>query len=86
MPDRRTLWFMATTKDSRLAMRLTSDQDAVIRRAAEVEGRTITEFSIVATVARAQDVLADQRVFALAPPRSVSSRLRWTGRSATSHD
>ncbi|MDP4013139.1 MAG: DUF1778 domain-containing protein [Candidatus Nanopelagicales bacterium] len=58
---------MATTKNSRLAMRLTNDQDTVIRRAADLEGRTITEFSIAAIVSRAQDVLADQRVFALDP-------------------
>ena len=56
---------MAVTKDSRLAVRLSSDQDALIRHAADVEGRNITDFTVAAAVAHAQDVLADRRVFAV---------------------
>jgi uncharacterized protein (DUF1778 family) len=54
-----------TRKDSRFAVRLSSDQDALIRHAAEVEGTTLTEFTVTAALAHARDVLADRRVFAL---------------------
>jgi uncharacterized protein (DUF1778 family) len=54
---------MSVLTDSRLAVRLSSDQDALIRRAAEVEGTSITDFTVAATVAHARDVLADRRVF-----------------------
>jgi len=43
---------MSVVKDSRLAVRLSSDQDVLIRRAAEVEGMSITEFTVDAAVAR----------------------------------
>ncbi len=56
---------MATTKDSRIAVRLSSEQDALIRHASEVEGTTVTEFTVAATVAHARDVLADRRMFSL---------------------
>ena len=56
---------MATVKDSRLAVRLSSGQDALIRRAAEAQGVSITEFTVAAAVERASDVLADRRVFAV---------------------
>ncbi len=56
---------MAAIKDSRLAVRLSSEQDALIRHAADVEGRNITEFTVAAAVAHAQDVLADRRLFAV---------------------
>lgn len=46
-------------------MRLTSEQDALIRRAAEVEGTDLTAFTVTATLAHARDVLADRRLFAI---------------------
>lgn len=49
-------------------MRLTAEQDALIRRAAEVEGTDLTNFTVTATLARARDVLADRRLFLLDPP------------------
>lgn len=52
-------------KDARLAMRLTPDQDALIRGAAAVTGQSLTEFVTTAAVARAEDTLADRRVFRL---------------------
>jgi uncharacterized protein (DUF1778 family) len=52
-------------KDSRIAVRLTSDQDALIRRAAEVEGTDLTNFTVTATLAHAHEVLADRRLFAI---------------------
>jgi uncharacterized protein (DUF1778 family) len=56
---------MAGTKDSRLHVRLSSEQDALIRHAAEVEGKTVTDFTVQATVEHARDVLADRRLFRL---------------------
>jgi uncharacterized protein (DUF1778 family) len=56
---------MSVVKDSRLAVRLSSDQDALIRRAAEVEGMSITEFTVDAAISRARDVLVDRRLFIL---------------------
>lgn len=52
-------------KDARLAMRLTPDQDALIRDAAAVTGQSLTEFVTIAAVTRAEDTLADRRVFRL---------------------
>ena len=52
-------------KDSRLHVRLSSDQDALIRRAAETEGRTITDFTVAAAIGHAQEVLADRRLFSV---------------------
>lgn len=57
--------FMTTTKDSRLHARLSSEQDALIRRAADVEGKSITDFTVEAAVDHARDVLADRRLFVL---------------------
>jgi uncharacterized protein (DUF1778 family) len=56
---------MTATKDSRLAVRLSSEQDALIRQAAEAEGKNLTDFSVEAIVAHARDVLADRRLFRL---------------------
>ncbi len=54
-----------TTKTERIAVRVTPEQDALIRRAAEVEGTDLTNFTVTATLAHARDVLADRRLFAL---------------------
>jgi uncharacterized protein (DUF1778 family) len=56
---------MTAVKNSRIAVRLSSDQDALIRHAAKVEGTNITEFTVAATMNHAVDVLADRRVFAI---------------------
>lgn len=48
-------------------MRLTDEQDALIRHAAEVEGTTVTDFAVTSAVTHARDVLADRRVFMLDP-------------------
>lgn len=52
-------------KDARLAMRLTPDQDALIRDAAATTGQSLTEFITMAAVTRAEDTLADRRIFRL---------------------
>lgn len=53
------------TKTERVAVRLTSEQNALIRRAAEVEGTDLTNFTVSATLAHAREVLADRRLFIL---------------------
>ena len=67
-PTRHTIGSVASNperKTARLAARLTPEQDALIRYAAEVEGTDLTNFTITATLARARDVLADRRLFVL---------------------
>lgn len=72
---------MATTDTARLEARIPQDLHTLLRRAAEMEGRTITDFVIQAvqqaaqtTVERASVIrlsLADQEIFAnaiLNPP------------------
>lgn len=56
---------MSVLKEARIAVRLPVAQAALIRAAAEVEGSTVTEFTVGAALARAHDVLADQRLFSL---------------------
>jgi uncharacterized protein (DUF1778 family) len=52
-------------KSERFAMRVTPEQGALIRHAAEVEGTDLTNFAVTATLAHARDVLADRRLFLL---------------------
>lgn len=52
-------------KDARLAMRLTPDQDALIRDAAAAAGQSLTDFVTRAAVTLAADTLADRRLFRL---------------------
>lgn len=56
---------MVAVKDSRIAVRLSSHQDALIRHAAEVEGISITEFTVAAAMSHAIDVLAGRRLFGI---------------------
>lgn len=61
---------MATTqearrKQARIAVRLTPGQDSLIRDAAAASGQSLTDFVTSAAVARAEDALADRRVFRL---------------------
>lgn len=60
-----TLPEAARRKQARLAVRLTPDQDALIRDAAVVSGQSLTDFVTAAAVTRAEDTLADRRVFRL---------------------
>lgn len=56
---------VVATKTERFAVRLTAEQDALIRRAAEAQGTDLTNFTVTATLAHAREVLADRRLFAL---------------------
>ena len=56
---------MSSTKTRRLDLRLTEEQDALIRRAAEQDARSISDFVLSAATLEAQRRLADQRLFIL---------------------
>lgn len=55
----------AGRKEARLAVRLTAEQNALIRDAAAARGQSLTQFVMAAAVARAEDTLADRRLFRL---------------------
>lgn len=55
----------APIKDRRLAMRVTGAQEAIIKEAAQSTGQTVTDFSVQAVLSRANELLADQRIFNL---------------------
>jgi uncharacterized protein (DUF1778 family) len=55
----------ATTKDSRLNLRLRAMDDELIRHAAAQTGQSVSEFLTTSAVERAHEVLADQREFVL---------------------
>ena len=72
----------ATTATARLEARISTDLHAMLKRAAEIQGRTMTDFVVSAVQLAAQEAietaevirlsLADQECFAqalLAPPR-----------------
>ncbi len=61
----RTMSGTPGRKAARLAMRLTPEQDALIREGAATTGQSLTEFVTTAAVVRAQDSLADRRMFRL---------------------
>lgn len=46
-------------------MRVSREQDELIRHAADSEGLTVTDFTVQAAVNHARDVLADRRLFRL---------------------
>ena len=60
---------MSTTKTRRLDLRLTEEQDALIRRAAEQDARSISDFILSTVTMEAQRRLADQRLFILNDPK-----------------
>jgi len=59
-----------TLKDERIALRLTGDQKALITAAADMLGSSVTDFAVQTTLARATEVLADQRIFHVSEARS----------------
>lgn len=46
-------------------MRVTGAQEAIIKEAAESAGQTVTDFSVQAVLNRANELLADRRIFDL---------------------
>ncbi|MCU1355535.1 MAG: hypothetical protein JWM89_953 [Acidimicrobiales bacterium] len=55
----------ATTKDSRLNLRLRAADDELIRHAAAQTGQSVSDFLTASAVERAHEVLADQHSFVL---------------------
>lgn len=51
------------TKTERLSLRLTPEQDAVLRRAADARGESANDFVVRHAVEAAEVELADRRVF-----------------------
>jgi len=51
------------TKTERLSLRLTPEQDAVVRQAADARGESANDFVVRHAVVAAQTELADRRVF-----------------------
>jgi uncharacterized protein (DUF1778 family) len=60
-PEART----RTPRDARLNLRTSTQQDALIRRAAEARGKTVSEFILDSATYAAEQVLADRRWFQL---------------------
>lgn len=56
---------VATTKDSRMNLRLRAADDELIRHAAAQTGQSVSDFLTASAVERAHEVLADQRAFVL---------------------
>jgi len=52
-----------TKRSERIALRVTSRQKQTIEAAAAMLGRSLTDFAVQVAVERADEVLADQRVF-----------------------
>lgn len=56
---------MTQTKEARLNVRLRPEDDALIREGAARAGQSVSAFLTSAAVDRAQELLADERVFLL---------------------
>ena len=53
------------TRTARLGLRATPQQEAVLRRAAEVSHKSMTDFVLDSAVQAAEQTLLDQRLFTL---------------------
>jgi len=53
----------SSTRSSRLGLRATPEQEAVLRRAAEVAHKSLTDFVLDAACQAAEQTLLDQRLF-----------------------
>jgi len=56
---------MATTKNDRLDLRLTSQQKREIEQAAAISGRSVTDFSVSALVEKAEGTIRSEREIAM---------------------
>jgi uncharacterized protein (DUF1778 family) len=52
-------------KEARIALRVSSDQRAMLDEASRAEGTSLSEFLLQAATRRAEDILADRRRFRL---------------------
>lgn len=73
------------TKTERLNLRLTEDQDAILRRAAEARGESVSDYVLRHAVEAAETDLADRRLFVLDDQawRSLQKTLNRQPRPAT---
>jgi len=62
-------WNMVATKDERMTVRVSREQLDLFKEAAEAEGRNLSDFAVATLTERANDVLAEQRVFRLTGAR-----------------
>lgn len=53
----------ATTRSARLGLRATPEQEAVLRRAADVAHKSLTDFILDSACQAAEQTLLDQRLF-----------------------
>ena len=53
----------ATTRSARLGLRATPEQETVLRRAAEVAQKSLTDFILDSACQAAEQTLLDQRLF-----------------------
>lgn len=60
----------STTRSSRLGLRATPQQEAVLRRAAEVAHKSLTDFVLDAACQAAERTLLDQRLFMISGSQS----------------
>ena len=58
------------TRSSRLGLRATPQQETVLRRAAEVSNKSMTDFILDSAYQAAQQTLLDQRLFLVASSQS----------------
>ena len=59
----------ATTKQTRIGIRTTKEQKALIKRGANALGQKLTDFVLASAQEKAESVLADQKEFVLSPAR-----------------
>lgn len=65
MPQMQSSHSSTVRKATRLNLRTSAQQDALIRKAAETVGRSVTEFVLDSACANAEHVLADRNRFVL---------------------
>ena len=65
MPQPQSSHSSSVRKATRLNLRASAQQDALIRKAAESVGRSVTEFVLDSACASAEHVLADRNQFVL---------------------
>ncbi|MEZ5436126.1 MAG: DUF1778 domain-containing protein [Pseudomonadales bacterium] len=56
----------ATTRSARLGLRTTPQQETILRRAADVAHKSLTDFILDAAYRAAEQTLLDQRLFVVA--------------------
>ena len=66
----------AATRTARLGLRTTPQQESVLRRAAEVSHKSMTDFILDSACQAAEQTLLDQRVFVMSGQQAHALRLK----------